>query len=171
MFIIITASVIGKLLGPLSNVIMYALLISVPAQWTPWTSWSTCSLTCGPGATRRRSRTFIPGRHGGKTLPDEDLEETQYCAEDKEFPTPCPRDCHASQSEWESWSSCSEQCYPEGSQPPMIHRRRKCIEATLAKNWKFNTNIKNCTDLLPVTESKLCGSPCLGEMSGWGLSK
>ena len=145
---------------------MYALLISVPAQWTPWTSWSTCSLTCGPGASRRRSRTFLPGRHGGKTRPDEALEETQNCSESselKEFPTPCPKHAHMSQT-WESWSSCTETCYPEKSQPPTKHRKRECMEATFSNNWKYNTNIFNCTDLSPVAENDICGTkPCPGE--------
>ena len=51
----------------------------VPAKWTTWTEWGACTPTCGPGATRLRSRTFTPGRHGGKTTPDGDLEERKDC--------------------------------------------------------------------------------------------
>ena len=136
----------------------------MPAQWTPWTSWSTCSLTCGPGATRRRSRIFIPGRHGGKTNPDGALEETQDCSESSEFPTPCPKPARASNS-WESWSRCTETYYQEGSRPPLATRRRRCIHSTLSSNWKFN-NIANCSDLAPAlpTDSKVCDiKPCPGK--------
>ena len=139
---------------------------SVPASWTSWTSWSPCSQTCGAVASRRRSRTFFPGRHGGKTRPDEALKETQNCSESselKEFPTPCPKPAHMSQT-WESWSPCTETCYPEKSQPPTKHRKRECIKATFSNNWKYNININNCTDLSPVAEIDICGiQPCPGE--------
>ena len=144
----------------------------MPSSWTLWTSWSSCSQTCGPEATRRRSRIFTPGRHGGNTAADGDLDEVQYCAEKKErpIPTPCPIPARKSSSQWESWSACTETCYPEGSQPPMIERKRECIPATLVdttknkNHWTFNRNINNCSNIMDVTENKQCDiKPCPGE--------
>ena len=151
--------------------------ISVPHSWTLWTRWSQCSETCGDRASRQRSRSFIPGRHGGKTEADEDLVQSEKCSESTElnpvdregFPTPCPRPARTSPSRWESWSACTETCYPENSRPPMIERKRKCIPATLVdttrnkQNWRFNLNINNCSDITDVTESKQCDiKPCPG---------
>ena len=144
------------------------LIFLVPAELTNWTSWGACSKTCGPGATRTRSRVFTPGRHGGKTTPDGDLEEKEDCLKSKEFPTPCPIPAKTSQT-WGSWSPCTGSCYPEGSERPVSIRRRECISATFSSNWMFNINIANCTDLAPVTESKLCEiATCIGERGkGW----
>ncbi|KAL4238338.1 hypothetical protein ACF0H5_003048 [Mactra antiquata] len=48
-------------------------------NWSVWTSWSICTLTCGTGS-RSRSRTCIPPQYGGEDCPIEDfLEETEYC--------------------------------------------------------------------------------------------
>ena len=146
------------------------MIFLAPAEWTSWTSWGACSKTCGAGATRTRSRTFTPGRQGGEAKPEGDLEEKEDCLKSKEFPTPCPIPAQTSQS-WESWSPCTESCYPEGSQHPTMWRRRRCIPAILSGNWKVNTDIANCTDLEPVEESKNCEiSFCQGKRRGNDLN-
>ena len=139
-------------------------ILSVDASWNLWTRWSPCSQTCGAGASRIRSRTFMPARHLGKTPPKGPGEQTQDCSKLREFPTPCPKPARASNS-WESWSRCAETCYQEGSIPPLVTRRRRCIHSTLSSNWKFN-NIANCSDLAPAlpTDSKVCDiKPCPGK--------
>ena len=141
------------------------LKFSVPAKWTEWTRWSACSKTCGAGAVRTKSRFFIPGRHGGKTIPDGDREMSQDCLTVPKFPNPCPRP--ARYSGWSEWSACTKTCDPEGSSPHRSVRQRKCIPAVLSNNWEFNIDISNCTNLAQTTmrEDNSCGiSTCPGEI-------
>ena len=137
----------------------------VPAQWTSWTSWSSCSLTCGPGANRRRSRAFIPGRYGGKTQPDESVEETQNCLKFDEHPNPCP--VPASYGQWGTWSGCSATCNLE-DRPEIRHsesRRRSCTEATLSNIGRVNVKITKCRSLTYRKESRRCDLPnCPGNI-------
>ena len=141
------------------------LKFSVPAKWTEWTRWSACSKTCGTGAVRTKSRFFIPGRHGGKTIPDGDREMSQDCLTVPDFPNPCPRP--ARYSGWSTWSSCRS-CDPEGSSPQKSHRQRECIQAVLSNQWKFNIDIANCTNLAQTTmrQDRSCGlKTCPGEIT------
>ena len=130
------------------------IVLSVPATWRDWTPWSSCSSSCGAGATRQKSRNFIPGRHEANHKPDKGKsEETQECSTIPDWPT-CP--IPARVGSWESWPSCSQTCYNEGSQDPLTTRRRECIDATLSTNDTFNTNIVTCNDF-ELSETKPCG--------------
>ena len=126
-----------------------------------WTPWSSCSSSCGPGATRQKSRSFIPGRHGANPEPDKgNSEETQVCSLIPDWPT-CPTP--ARYGSWGNWSSCRQTCYNEGSQSPLTTRSRECTEANLSTNASFNANIATCKDLL-LSETKTCGVPlCPGD--------
>ena len=66
-----------------------------------WSSWVTCSATCGGGdQTRTRTITTQPS-YSGAACPD--LTETQSCNTN-----PCPVDCDV--SDWSSWGTCSATC-------------------------------------------------------------
>ena len=139
------------------------IVLSVHATWRCWTPWSSCSSSCGAGATRQKSRNFIPGRHGANHKPDEgNSVETEVCSTQTipGWPT-CP--IPARIGSWESWSSCSQTCYNEGSQTPFMTRRRKCTEASFSTNPDFNTMIATCDDF-ELSETMSCGTPlCPGE--------
>ena len=137
------------------------IVLSVPATWMDWKPWGPCSSSCGPGATRQKSRSFIPGRHGANPEPDKgNSEETQVCSTIPDWPT-CPTP--ARYSSWKSWSSCTQTCYNEGSQRPLMTRSRECTEASLSTNPDFNTNIATCNDF-ELSETMPCGTPlCPGE--------
>ena len=147
------------------------IVLSVPATWKDWKPWSHCSVSCGAGGSRHRSRGVTPGRHNlcnkANLKPDQgDSEETQMCSTETipDWPT-CP--IPARIGSWESWS-CSQTCYNEGSPIPWTRtRRRECIEATLSTNTDFNTNIVTCNDLQlsELSETKPCGilPLCSGE--------
>lgn len=65
---------------------------------SPWSLWSSCSVTCGAG-TRYRTRALI----AGFSLPEGacgNLRELDACMEQ-----PCPEDC--SMSAWGPWSKCN----------------------------------------------------------------
>ncbi|GLH01974.1 Obscurin, partial [Gryllus bimaculatus] len=81
--------------------------------WSDWSSWTSCSTSCGRG-TRRRYRDCsnpIP-MYGGKICVGSDAQQ-EYCRQ-----TPCPIN---GQSDWTPWSDCSVTCN-NGVQ----HRTRQC---------------------------------------------
>ncbi|XP_022531120.2 semaphorin-5B [Astyanax mexicanus] len=72
--------------------------------WTPWSSWSPCSTSCGVGfEVRQRSCNNPAPRHGGRVCVGQAREE-RLCNEN----TPCP--LPVSWVPWSSWSKCSAPC-------------------------------------------------------------
>ena len=65
--------------------------------WTPWTSWSQCSQSCG-GGSRTRIRECRKGRNYGDCVGED--EETEACNDDK-----CP-----AWTEWAEWTQCTKSC-------------------------------------------------------------
>ena len=140
--------------------------------WMEWSTWSPCSVSCGTGGSRQRSRAFwhsgIPGKYNlchmdNNREPVEGYSaQTEVCSTQTipNWPT-CP--IPARIGSWESWSSCSQTCYNEGSQTPFMTRRRKCTEASFSTNPDFNTMIATCDDF-ELSETMSCGTPlCPGE--------
>ena len=73
----------------------------VNCQVTPWSSWGTCSATCG-GGTHTQTRTIIaPASNGGTECPA--LTQTKACNTQ-----PCSGDCVV--SDWSAWGTCSATC-------------------------------------------------------------
>uniref|UniRef100_A0A8C2ZM81 Sema domain-containing protein n=1 Tax=Cyclopterus lumpus TaxID=8103 RepID=A0A8C2ZM81_CYCLU len=72
--------------------------------WTPWTSWSPCSTSCGIGYhVRQRSCSNPTPRHGGRVCVGQNREE-RYCNEH----LPCPP--HVYWSAWSAWERCTVPC-------------------------------------------------------------
>lgn len=72
--------------------------------WTPWTSWSLCSTTCGIGfQVRQRSCSNPTPRHGGRVCVGQNREE-RYCNEH----LLCPP--HVFWTGWGPWERCTAQC-------------------------------------------------------------
>ncbi|XP_061660878.1 semaphorin-5A isoform X1 [Syngnathoides biaculeatus] len=72
--------------------------------WTPWTSWSPCSTSCGIGfQVRQRSCSNPTPRHGGRVCVGQNREE-RYCNEH----LPCPP--HVYWSAWSAWERCNVPC-------------------------------------------------------------
>jgi hypothetical protein len=73
----------------------------IHCQVSAFSSWTTCTKTCG-GGSQARSRTVVThAKHGGYTCPL--LSETQKCSDDA-----CPVDCVV--SAFTEWASCSKSC-------------------------------------------------------------
>ena len=121
-----------------------------------WSSWTTCTSTCGD-AKRHRFRNFHEGRHGGETKPEGDTEEVEYCANGS-----CPVD--ARHGKWKPWPACSQTCFKEGSYPPIVERTKECIPEIPSDNPDFNRNIITCDTLQEFREGKPCQIPlCSGK--------
>uniref|UniRef100_A0AAR2JHF0 Semaphorin-2A n=1 Tax=Pygocentrus nattereri TaxID=42514 RepID=A0AAR2JHF0_PYGNA len=72
--------------------------------WTPWSSWSSCSTSCGVGfEVRQRSCNNPAPRHGGRVCVGQAREE-RLCNENTACPLP------VSWVPWSSWSKCSAPC-------------------------------------------------------------
>ncbi|XP_061094685.1 semaphorin-5A [Conger conger] len=72
--------------------------------WTPWTSWSPCSTSCGIGfQVRQRTCSNPTPRHGGRVCVGQNREE-RYCNEH----LPCPP--HVYWSSWSPWERCTVPC-------------------------------------------------------------
>ncbi|KAI5109464.1 semaphorin-5B [Silurus meridionalis] len=72
--------------------------------WTPWSSWTPCSTSCGVGfEVRQRSCSNPTPRHGGRVCVGQTREE-RLCNED----SVCPM--AVSWAQWTSWSTCTAVC-------------------------------------------------------------
>ena len=57
---------------------MYHYFVLVDCGWTPWTSWTDCSQTCGAG-NKTRSRSVANTAHSGGLNCAGTASETQQC--------------------------------------------------------------------------------------------
>ncbi|KAK6167247.1 hypothetical protein SNE40_021325 [Patella caerulea] len=76
---------------------------AVDGDWNDWTSWSSCTLSCG-GGSRARSRECNnpPPQLGGAFCVGSDSQK-DYCNTE-----PCP--VHGNWSPWDEWGECSNSC-------------------------------------------------------------
>lgn len=75
----------------------------VDGQWTQWTTWSACDVTCNAGMeVRRRTCTDPSPVHGGMDCVGNST-ESRVCQKES-----CPVD--GGWSDWSSWGSCSVTC-------------------------------------------------------------
>ena len=84
----------------------YSQPCPIPGGYTPWSNFSECSVSCGDGGVRYRTRncTNPKPQYGGQNCskigPSSDI---QACN-----PIPCP--IHGNYSTWSAFSSCSISC-------------------------------------------------------------
>ncbi|XP_052241656.1 coadhesin-like isoform X1 [Dreissena polymorpha] len=75
----------------------------VDGNWTDWSIWSACTITCGNTTqTRTRTCTNPPPSHNGTDC-EGTSEDYQPCLRE-----PCPVD--GNWTDWSSWSTCSITC-------------------------------------------------------------
>ncbi|XP_056004192.1 A disintegrin and metalloproteinase with thrombospondin motifs adt-1-like [Ostrea edulis] len=125
-----------------------AMMPSIDGGFTDWSTWSSCSKTCG-GGTSEKSRTCsqpVPqngGRNCTGSFSDSRDCNTQSCPVDGNWGI------------WGPWASCSKSC-GGGKQ----HRERKCDDPTPAHG---GTNCTGDTMQLDDCNDILCPLPSSGQ--------
>ena len=89
---------------------------AVDCTVSSWSSWSSCSRTCGSGV-KTRTRTKTRSASCGGTCPY-DFTDTKRCNSNC-----CPVNCVYS---WGSWGSCSGCGMSTHSRSPTIYRYSRC---------------------------------------------
>lgn len=74
---------------------------AVPCAVSSWSSWTSCSATCGVGSRLRTRAVVIDAACNGAPCPP--LRESEQCAQ-----ALCPVNCEL--SAWSTWSVCSSSC-------------------------------------------------------------
>ena len=90
---------------------------AVDCTVSSWSSWSSCSRTCGSGV-KTRTRTKTSYASCGGSCHYHSFQETKTCNSNC-----CPVDCLYS---WGSWSSCLGCGMSSHSRSPTIHRYSRC---------------------------------------------
>jgi hypothetical protein len=122
----------------------------VHCKTSTWSTFSSCSTTCGMGVKDRTREIVEHAKHGGFICPD--LKQTRQCLGNDIF---CPVDCTV--GSWAGWSPCPRTC---GNWQKITNRR------TVKLYGKFNG--KACP---PLTKTKECNrTPCPRDcqVSEWG---
>ncbi|EDO49967.1 predicted protein, partial [Nematostella vectensis] len=78
-------------------------VIYIDGKWSSWSSWQTCSRTCGGGAQMRTRTCTNPAPIGGGRSCYGSSTDKQSCN-----PIPCRVD--GQWSSWSGWDSCSMSC-------------------------------------------------------------
>ena len=89
---------------------------AVNCRVSSWTSWSTCTRTCGSGLTTRTRRKTVTESCGGGCAYH--LKETKTCNSNC-----CPVNCLYS---WSSWGPCLGCGISSHSRSPIITRYSSC---------------------------------------------
>ncbi|XP_019729253.1 SCO-spondin-like [Hippocampus comes] len=103
------------------QVICNSSTCATTCQWSAWSSWSPCDVTCGLGLQQRfRSPVNQTGSLRGHLCPG-DSAEVQRCS------IPCDTDEHVGNwSKWTSWSECSKTCFHHADDVGIRQRFRSC---------------------------------------------
>ncbi|NWI93347.1 HMCN1 protein, partial [Pitta sordida] len=115
----------------------------VDGKWAPWSSWSSCSVSCGGGSRQRSRLCSDPApQFGGHKCEGSDI-QVDFCNSD-----PCP--VHGSWGPWGPWGTCSRTC--SGGQS---RRHRSCDNPRPASGGRAcagpDLQVQRCsTDLCPV---------------------
>ncbi|XP_013378635.1 SCO-spondin [Lingula anatina] len=119
----------------------------IDGGWGSWSTWSSCTVTCGGGViSRSRSCDSPPPQFGGQNCSGSDV-DTQECATNT-----CP-----SWSEWSAWSDCSKTC-GGGSQS----RSRSCTSSTGVHD---DSDCPGSSSETQACNTDVCPAPVDG---GWG---
>ncbi|NWU93884.1 HMCN1 protein, partial [Upupa epops] len=115
----------------------------VDGKWAMWSSWSSCTVSCGGGNRQRMRHCSDPApQFGGRKCEGNDI-QIDFCNSD-----PCP--VHGNWGPWGSWGTCSRTC-----NSGQTRRYRSCDNPRPASGGRAcagaDMQIQRCsTELCPV---------------------
>ncbi|KAM5147900.1 hemicentin-1 [Mantella aurantiaca] len=118
----------------------------VDGKWSPWESWTPCSVSCGGGLRQRTRECSSPQpQYGGHKCKGKAF-ENEFCNGDL-----CP--IHGNWGPWSTWGMCSRTC--NGGQR---RRHRNCDSPSPSHNGRGcagrDTEIHKCnTEMCPAESS------------------
>lgn len=126
---------------------------------TPWSEWTSCSVTCGGGSKRRVRDCMLPKTGSGTNPCLEPLEEVSPCGEIN-----CPQ-----WTEWTEWTECSQPC-GGGTRTKIRECYLKDENQNLdenscdggSRNETESCNTQSCPEWTNWTEWSQCSSTCGG---------
>ena len=117
-----------------------------------WSSWSSCSKTCGGGSQTRNFIVRTSEAYGG-VCPDKGKRETRECNT-----TPCPTNC---EGYWSSWSACSKDCGGGTQTRSFVVSKSEANGGSCINRNKTET--RNCN-------TQCCKQDCEGYWTEWGYN-
>ncbi|XP_076457727.1 uncharacterized protein LOC143291640 isoform X2 [Babylonia areolata] len=135
----------------------YAGDCCVQGVWGAWAPWSTCSVTCGSGGVKERSRRCdSPAPNWcGKVCPGDSSESVSCNCQ----PCPCEPDTWG---RWSAWSSCSVTC-GRGQRS----RSRMCVESPGNSPCRQGCGRGEHHQMEPCEEEHCCEPPIWGQWASW----
>ncbi|XP_060079616.1 scavenger receptor cysteine-rich type 1 protein M130-like isoform X2 [Ylistrum balloti] len=129
----------------------FLMACSVDGQWGSWSSWTSCTVTCGSGTRARSRQCNNPApAHNGLSCPG-DGHESEECTAG----ITCPVD--GQWAHWNGWTSCSVSC-EDGTRT----RSRRCDNPAPVHNGRFCPGDEQ--------ESEGCTAGIMCPIDGaWGL--
>eukprot|EP00042_Codosiga_hollandica_P042165 m.383963 g.383963 ORF g.383963 m.383963 type:complete len:692 (+) comp56261_c0_seq1:101-2176(+) len=130
-----------------------------------WSSFGSCSLSCGGGSQTRWREVVSAPIAGGKACPG--LTDSQWC---NNFV--CPGDCVV--SEWSGWSTCKKSCsagavgvttrtrhvvvlpMDGGMACPALHQENECD--TNCEGWVLGPHDESCTQACAAARGQPCNA-------------
>lgn len=128
----------------------------VECEMTMWSSWTSCTVSCGGGEIKRSRKIKREPANGGKSC-DGILEEVAACNEQE-----CDNSSDCVLSEWNEWTACTVSC-GGGQQFQDRHVMRESMNGGKACTDNLKT-VRVCNDT-PCGDSRDCK---WGQWSEWG---
>ncbi|CAG5895700.1 unnamed protein product [Menidia menidia] len=127
-------------------------------NWSAWSSWTPCDVTCGVGLQQRYRSLVNPTG----TI------RVQPCPGDSSEARHCSRPCSSggAWSEWTRWSECSKTCLSHVDEPGMKRRFRSCNNTLSMSNHSHTLSLCDGEG----EEQEPCNTflcPVHGDWSAW----
>ncbi|XP_051275927.1 properdin [Dicentrarchus labrax] len=133
--------------------------------WGLWLSWSACSVSCGEGGVRKRTRVCSDPPECQSACSGSS-EETESCP-----PLTCP--VHGGWSSWSGWSQCSGSCIDDqrgDATPPTKRRYRSCSNPAPSGDTVPHGNSCPGDEVQVQDCSELPNCPVDGSWGAWSPS-